>query len=273
MELYPTRHATLDDWSSEPPTPGLYQVTKKLTDALDAHANVAVRADAHRMVVFLPGAQGANSQRRVPYFHRWTWHEDLDDVHVVALGDPAIALDERMRGGWFMHPELDLIVELASIVERIAHTLGVQPANITFHGSSLGGFGAIGLAAHLPGSAAIAEIPQIDVERWPVPSAIRLLEELIGQPLAEFRTKFPERVDALARVRYAKVVPPLLLITNESDASYDLQVEFIDALSTLSSECEVLVDQALLVTETVSGHVPLPKDEILDLIRSSLPTT
>ncbi len=244
-------------------------LTTQLEHNLAAHANVAVRVGARRMVVFLPGAQGAGSVRRVPFFHRWTWHEDLSETHVVALGDPSIALDERLRGGWFMHPEIDLISELASIVQKIATTLDIKLDSVTIHGSSLGGFGAIGIAAHLPGSYAIAEIPQIDVERWPVPSAIHMLEEVVRQPLSEFRKVFPERVDLISRLLYAKVVPPLLLITNENDTSYDQQKAFLDSLPKLSEECDFLGEQSVLVTDSVSGHTPLPKEQIIEIIRGA----
>ncbi|WP_439256335.1 hypothetical protein [Microbacterium sp. A94] len=188
-------------------------------------------------------------------------------MHIVALGDPSIALDERILGGWFMHPEIDLIAELASIVENLAQTLKVEPENVTFHGSSLGGFGAIGMAAHLRGASAISEIPQIDVERWKITSAIRLLEDVVGQPLAEFRKTFPERVDAFERLRFAGIVPPLRVITNPGDPSLALQQGFMDALPSIAGECEVLGEQRLILSNAVLGHKPLPKAEVLNLLR------
>lgn len=267
MSRYITTPVALDAWQCLRPNAGIYTLTTELTDTLVAHANVAVRESASHMVVFLPGAQDEKSTRRVPFFHRWSWQEDLPEMHVVALGDPSIALDERILGGWFMHPEIDLVAELASMVRRIAETLNVAPENITFHGSSLGGYGAIGMAAHLRGASAISEIPQIDVQRWKNEAAIQLLGEVVGQPLSEFRTVFPERVHVYARLRYAGVVPPLLLITNPGDPTYALQQRFMAALPSLSKDCEVLGEQKLVESTTVRGHKALPKAEVLELLR------
>lgn len=269
METYPAVTFDLETWLLSPRNPDTFALTHMLPNGLVVDMNVATRHEAERMIVFLPGAQGSKSPRRVPFFHRWTWHEDIPDMHVVALSDPSIATNEHILGGWFMHSELDLVAELAAIVGRIAAVLGVSPANVVFHGSSLGGFGAIGMAAHLRGALAISEIPQIDVQRWPVPSSIRRLEELVGQPLSEFRKAHPERVDALARFRYAGVVPPFTLVTNTTDMSYEEQLEFMEEVSTLGGECEVLGDQRLVVTDLAAGHKPLPKEAVVELLRSS----
>lgn len=270
METYPTTILDLDTWSSSPRIPGIQALSHRLSGGLAVDLNVAIRSHAEGMIVFLPGAQGSKSPRRVPFYHRWSWHEDLPEMHVVALSDPSIALNESILGGWFMHPELDLVAELAGIVGHIAALLDIAPENIVFHGSSLGGFGAIGMAAHLHGAAAISEIPQIDVERWPVPSSMRRLAELVGQPLSDFRRAYPERVDVLDRVRFAGVVPPFTLVTNTTDMSYDDQVGFMQDVSMLGEACDVIGEQRLVVTELATGHKPLPKDAVLELLRSTV---
>lgn len=258
MSEYPTNISDFEQWLHEA-EPGIRMLEAPLPSGLTAHANIDIRTDASRMIVFLPGASGWRSKKIVPFFHRWQWHGDFPDAHVIALSDPAIGVNDRIIGGWFMHAEVDLIAELATMVRRIADRLDVAYENITLHGSSLGGYGAIGMAAHVPGSRAIAEIPQIDVAKWPVPSSMELLEELVGEPLEDFRVKFPERVALLDRLRFAKVVPPMTLITNATDPTYDLQVEFMDQLPTLAADCEVIGDQRLLVTKVTSGHAALPK--------------
>jgi len=267
MAHYPTVSVDIASWETSPREPGEFSVTTVLDGGLAAHANVAVRRHARHIVVFLPGAQGPQSKRRVPFFHRWSWQEDLPNAHVIAIGDPAIALDQRILGAWFMHRDLDLIADMANFVGRIARTLQVGAESVTFHGSSLGGFGAIGMAAHLRGATAISEIPQIDVESWPVPSAVQLLGDLVGEPLSEFRKKRPERVDLLERIKHAKVIPAFALITNTEDASYGQQLEFMANLSKLSPVYEVVGKQQLSVTEVTHGHQPLPKEAALEWIR------
>lgn len=267
MSAYPTTELTLADWLDSTPIAGTYSVSNVIGDGLTAYANIAVRPHADNLIVFLPGAQSSSSQRRIPYFHRWTWQDDLPDSHVMALCDPSIALDDRLRGGWFMHRNVDLIKELARFTLQVAATLSIPPRRVTFHGSSLGGFGAIGLAVEFRGSSAVAEIPQIDVERWPVPSAIKLLEDLVGQPLSEFRKVHPERVSVLERIRQVGLVPPITLITNEKDPSYADQLNFIDEVSRVTGDYAIEGDVNMVITEVVSGHSPLPKQDALELLR------
>lgn len=264
MGEYPTAVSDLETWCVAP-SPGTYALETTIGNGLAAHANVAARAEADRIVVFLPGAQDPKSQRRVPFFHRWAWQADLPGAHVIALGDPAIALDDRLRGGWFMHARYDLVADLASIVRQIADSLEVPHENVVFHGSSIGGYGAIAMASHLHGASALSEIPQIDVALWPFTGSQRLLEAHFGEPMSEFRKRHPERVNLLDRLRYANLVPAFTLITNLTDPTYDLQLAFIADVAAL--ECESLGKQRLVVTDLVAGHKPLPKPVALEYLQ------
>ena len=273
MEEYPSASVDLATWLGEDHAPGVYAVESRLSPTVVAHANVAVRRHADSMVVFLPGARGAKSERRVPFYHRWAWQVDFPDTHVVALADPAASSNEALTGGWFLHPTLDLVAELSTIVSMTADHLGVARENIVFHGSSLGGFGALGMAAHLRGSHALAEIPQIDIEKWPFPYSRQLLSEHVGQPLAKFREQHPEQIDLIDRFRFAHAVPPFIIVTNVADASYELHLDFMDELQELVDECEVIGQQRLIVTESVSGHVPIAKSEAVQLIHELMPNS
>ena len=244
-------------------------VTKELPGGLVAHAQVVTRSRSAGVVCFLPGARARQSPRRVPFLHRWSWHTDLDDYDVIAVGDPSVAVDERLLGGWFMHAEVDIIAELAGFLDQLLATLDHDRSRLTTYGSSLGGFGAVALAAHLPGARAVAEIPQIDVARWPIRSAQVLLEEVLAQePLAKFRERFPERVDLLDRLRFAGAVPPITLVTNSADDSYADQCDFIGDAYSLARELPSLGVQRLVHAEDVLGHKALPKDLALALIRT-----
>lgn len=267
MDAFPTLTTDLDTWMQNA-EPGERMLHAPLPGGLVSHSVIAVRTHASRLVAFLPGASGHKSKRVVPFFNRWQWQGEIPDAHVIALADPALGVNDRIIGGWFMHADVDLIAELAAIVRRIADRLGVRHEDVTFYGSSLGGYGAVGMAAHLPGASAISEIPQIDVALWPVPSSQRLLEELVGQPLAEFRKTHPERVSLLDRLRFTGVIPPFTLITNLTDRSYDLQVQFIEQLPTLTG-CDVIGEQRLVVTDVTEGHSALPKPVALGYLNAT----
>lgn len=244
-------------------------VTKELPGGLSAHAQVVTRRRPSGLVCFLPGARAPLSARRTPFLHRWSWHNDLPDYDVVALGDPSVAVDERLLGGWFMHSEVDIIAELAGFLEQIVTALDHDVARVTTYGSSLGGYGAIALAAHLPGVRAVAEIPQVDIARWPVRSAQALLEEVLArEPLAEFRERFPERVDLLDRLRFAGFIPPITLVTNSADPSYADQRDFIRDTHSLEAALPADGVRRLVHSDGVLGHKALPKEQALALIRT-----
>ena len=75
------------------------------------------------------------------------------------MPDPAIRVDNRLNGAWFINPEYDIIETIAAIVKENADTSGIPHSRIVFYGSSLGGSGAIAAAAHIPGSQAVSEGP------------------------------------------------------------------------------------------------------------------
>ena len=245
-------------------------VTKKLPGELTAHAQVVTRNRPAGVICFLPGARARLSPRRIPFLHRWSWHTDLEDYDVIAMGDPSVGVDERLLGGWFMHSEVDIIAGLAGFLDQLVAVLGHDATRLTIYGSSLGGFGAIALASHLPGSRAVAEIPQIDVARWPIRSARILLEEVLTQePLAKFRERFPERVDLLDRLRFVGLVPPITLVTNHEDHSYADQHGFVRDARSLARELPSMGTQRLVHADGVLGHKALPKDLALALIRTA----
>src|SRR5690606_11793808 len=54
VSLYPTSMSDLSTWLSSTASPGIYALKGPIGRKLVAHANVAVRHQADRMVVFLP---------------------------------------------------------------------------------------------------------------------------------------------------------------------------------------------------------------------------
>ena len=98
--------------------------------------------------------------------------------HVLALSDPALGLDDDIRGAWYLHPTDDLLEQMAASIRQQIERLGLTNEQVLFYGSSLGGFGSLSRASLIPGSSAIAEIPQIDVARWPSPGSIKVMDQI-----------------------------------------------------------------------------------------------
>lgn len=125
-----------------------------------------------------------------------------------------------------MHPEHDVIRAFAGLVAEHARERGIPNERILVYGSSLGGFGAIGLAAHLPGARAVAEVPQIEFTHW-MPLAVTFVEEELTGPIEDHRAKHPEQVSLSARIRTAGHVPQATIFPNPEDLSFEDQQEFV----------------------------------------------
>lgn len=150
----------------------------------------------------------------------------------------------------------------AAIVEELITERGIPPQKVSFYGSSLGGYGVIGAAAELRGSNAIAEVPQIDVEKW-MPRFVSEIEEYVlrGKSLKEFRQRYPERLNLTDRVRRAEYVPPIHLITNAGDFSIQGQRRFIQWCA--ESDLPKLGKLRIEEVRHLDGHKVLTQDELV----------
>ena len=213
-------------------------------------------------VVLMPSARTAQqTDRSTPYFPRWSWASRWPNSLVMTIADPVLAQYPELDGGWFVHREHDVIAAIAALVGGIIATHGISPDRVTFYGSSLGGYGAIGAAAHLRGARAVAEVPQIDVAKW-MPRFVSDLETVVlHQAMGEFRQVHPERVCLKDRILAASFVPPIHLITNTGDYCIADQRRFIAWAS--SADLPGSGNQVLEEVEHLSGHKVLSQDELV----------
>ncbi|HEY8717686.1 DUF6270 domain-containing protein [Pengzhenrongella sp.] len=268
----PIQDTSLDSWEARSSVAGPpIHLRHAIAPGLAAHAFLAARAASDHLVVFLPSAPSAMSTQRNPSFHRWPWHLDLPEVSVLALSDPALYQDDELCGSWFVHPEHDLIEILADVTQRIARRLGVAEDKVLFYGSSMGGFGALGLASCLHGALAVAEVPQLSIRDWPIHNALRLVEERVtGCSLAEYEVSRPEQVDVRARFARSGRIPPFVIISNTDESTFRAQASLIGDLAGLAEDVEVIGDQMFWVSGEVSGHALRPKDRVLGTVRRYL---
>lgn len=263
----------LEEWSGRSiGKASTVRVSMSLNDAQSVDGHLVQRAVADSLVCFLPAAQRHEVQRRNPVFHRGTWHEDLPESHVLTVSDPALYLDDEILACWFVDPNLDVIRAVSDFIVRVAERLGVPRNRIILHGSSMGGFGALGIASCIGESLAIAEIPQLDLQRWPVPSALAAIEQRIlgGMTLDDFRGVWPERIDILSRFVSSGVVPSFWLIVNRGDKIFPEQLEFMGELSLISKRVHAIGEQKLWVQPDVHGHGPLSRSRAVEIIRQAI---
>lgn len=239
----------------------------QLPSDLTFYGVLAKRASSERLVCFMPAAQTGTGTRKAKQFSRWNWQTLMPRQHVLALSDPALGLDDDIRGAWYLHPSEDLLEQMAVVARQQIESLGLTNKQVLFYGSSLGGFGALGMASLIPGSHAIAEIPQIDVARWPSRGSIKAMETaILGRGFAEQKELLPETVDVRARFEKTNLIPPFTIVSNATDMSIGVQFELMADM--YKSKLPKLGQQRILLAEHVSGHAPLPQADALNLIEA-----
>lgn len=214
------------------------------------------------MVVLMPASLSATrADRDRIHYHRWKWQDSWPESLVVVMPDPALQQSTKLNGAWFLHPEIDVVAAIADVVSDVAAAARIPQDRIVFYGSSLGGFGAISCAAHLPGARAVAEVPQVYFEKWH-PVATRLVEEHVTKgPIAGLRDEFPERLSLPARISFANLVPPMHLISNATDKSIDDQHAFMEWGR--RSGLPRIGEQSLELLDLVEGHRAIPRSDLV----------
>lgn len=235
------------------------------SSGLPIHGKLTQRDEADTLVCFMPAAISKSVDRNPLQLSRFRWRESLTKHHVMALADPAMSIHEELRGGWYMHHEVDLIAEMSKVVQEVTNILAIENENVLFYGSSLGGYGALAMASLVERSTAISEVPQIDVSKWPINSAIRNIEKyIIKQPFSEFRLAFPHMVDLRSRFIRSGNVPNFRIISNSEDSTFALQREFMEDIREL--DIRKYGHQKLDVVTHLSGHKALGQAEALEII-------
>ena len=198
-------------------------------------------------------------------YSRFSWFPEFPDDQVLGFVDPAMQQNHRLNGAWFIHPDEDVISGIASIVRDESQEKDIPLENVIFYGSSLGGFGAMAAATLVPGSTAIAEVPQIDFGDW-LESAIDAVEEFITNcPLDEYRKHHPEQLSVKERIIRAGGFPRMRIVTNPDDICYSRQRAFFEWARTAEGMGEV--DVEMIESSLIKGHQALPKPRALELLR------
>ncbi|MFH6889901.1 hypothetical protein [Corynebacterium aurimucosum] len=205
------------------------------------------------------------TDREKLFFTRASWADCWPNHEVICFSDPALQIDSKLNGAWFIHPEYDVIQALSQVVQDISFELGIEEKRIVVYGSSLGGFGALMLAACFKSVRAVAEVPQLEFRLWQRRAVADVEKYIIGRPISEFRTEFPERVSVLHRFIKCGHIPQFTIITNGSDFRIKEQRNFMKWVrqSSLSKDGMNL----LIETDQTAGHAVLPKHYLVPFVQ------
>lgn len=250
----------------ESPEPKIITITGKSASGLPLYGKLAPNPSSRKLICFMPAANSRKVNRDPLQLTRLTWHEDLPELNVLAIADPSMSINNKLSGAWYLHPTHDVIEEISEFIVAQISLLGVEPHDVLFYGSSLGGFGALALASTLEGSSAIAEVPQIKVSNWPFPGAIKSMEDyILGTSFPDFEKLHPHQVNLQSRFWKSGRIPDLRILTNNRDNSYQDQIDFIESLKKLP--LKRIGEQKLFETPNIVGHKPLDRGSAIGYIK------
>lgn len=227
------------------------------------------------LIVFLPSAQSRSLPPRVPYFPRWSWKESFPDYDFLVLSDPILRKNPSVHSSWFLDNDVDVLKNLANFLESLIAERSYGLETCLLYGSSMGGFASISLASLLPGSRAVAEVPQIDMTKFPDQEAVIEVNLMLGggDGLAELCGRAPERSNVVSRVESTGCLPPTLIITNRGDSAFGEHMDFVGQSGGILSKMNLIAPVSLYVDSSHSGHTVLNRSTvskiISDFLRSS----
>lgn len=235
-----------------------------------------LRSSTTKLFVFGQSALNRNTVE-LPVFHRWKWMMDLS-ASAIALNDPTLYCDASIDAGWWVGTQdRDYVEEAVNIVSRIAKSLGIGPDGVIFYGGSAGGFSSFQMAACLPGSRVIADIPQIDLRKYHLPRAVdaAVAAGLGYGTSSEVPREYLHRIDVVERFLRNQHVPDFLYLQNLRDTTH-MNSQFLD----FRNRVELLRDQHAWAEhsgryETYSawslvrgGHFPLGRNDTMRYLNS-----
>lgn len=229
------------------------------------------RGNKKKLVVFLPSALPVGKERNIPSFLRWTWAESLGG-NVLVVDDPTISLTE-LYGGWFQGINgVSTFSSILELVKKVMSIADITEHDVVFHGSSLGGFGAIILSTMLPNSYAIAEVPQLDLRNYPVKSAIELLEkESFGrESISCAYLKRPFDISVLEAIKKYVCIPNFIIVTNSDDEAVLEHKKFMNDIYELEKNDYIkhIGARSLCMTKSTRGHSAIGKSHAVFLLNN-----
>ncbi|GAB2470998.1 hypothetical protein GCM10007967_26820 [Xylanimonas ulmi] len=158
--------------------------------------------------VLLVGLHGATDRSKY-LLPRFEWLRTMLGMsfNALLLSDPALHLSADLELSWYIGWKgLSLPLVVSDWVRIAASTLGVD--KVVFFGSSGGGFAAMQVASHVPGSTAVAFNPQTRIDRYYSSAKGRFLNTVMGSADGKWPSDLDSQDPQFSLVaRYASAQP------------------------------------------------------------------
>jgi hypothetical protein len=205
------------------PGAGTYSVTcEGILFYFYAEANASKKkaktSDGRKLLIMLPGAS-KRSNGHID-FQRYSWAKDYPGHDIISISDPTLQPANDIGLAWFQyHKDHYGIEALAQLIRRILSSNGYHTSNVTFFGSSGGGFGSLQLADYFPKSTIIAINPQIYLYNYTEGFYKSMLE--LCYPGMDHPDVFREYRDRITvNIDMEKREAPVFILQNEFDTMH-----------------------------------------------------
>lgn len=241
------------------------QKVKLIVDGIDFYIFIHIKPNTDRLLVHSNGAIDKN-KAQPPVFLRKNWRDDFD-AHCLFIDDRTIH-DSPLSLGWGLGTKDRYYVEdYARMSQKVSQLLNVEDHQVTYYGSSGGGFISMMLAIYHQNSRAIVNNPQTYVHRYSRNHVLKAYQFVFGNiSFNEVNQTYANRVSATSLMKKCNYIPEILYIQNRL-SHRDMEdhvmpfTQMLDKYNLDSSRINFL-----LYNDKKSGHNPLPKDKTVELV-------
>ncbi|EHS7182862.1 glycosyl transferase [Staphylococcus pseudintermedius] len=241
------------------------QKVKLIVDEIDFYIFINIKPNNQRLLVHTNGAINIKKSQP-PVFLRNSWRDDFD-ANCLFIDDRTIH-DSEVNLGWGLGTkERHYVNDYARISQKVSQLLNVEDNQVTYYGSSGGGFVSILLATLHNHSRAIVNNPQTYVHRYRKKNVVDAYQVVFEDMEFEAVNKmYANRVSSTSLMKKCNRVPEILYVQNRlSDEDMENHmIPFIRMLDKYQLDSSKI--NFLLYNDKKSGHNPLPKDKTLELV-------
>jgi hypothetical protein len=223
-----------------------------------------IRRPGPRLAVFYSALRPVGDTRP-DYFNRIRWAADLD-CSCLYVADPGLQLRPTVRGTWFQGtPEYFSAERIAEDITRISAEFGFKERETLMAGSSQGGFGALAVAAFMPKTRVVVEMPQTNVLAYESQVEVHRMARVcyFAKNATLIPPRYKERYDLATLFAARKHVPRGLVLVKDSDTHHLVEhaEPMLKAVANDRLSLEVITGDP-----GGPGHTPLPKEMVIERI-------
>ncbi len=232
------------------------------------------KKNSKEIVVMLPGA--IDRSKKIYNFQRHSWSNDVD-YSLLSMLDPTVREDNEISIGWFQGLGDNYAGDnLVKLLKKLFFKNNVDESDVTFFGSSAGGFSSLKLANDFPCSKIIAINPQIYIYNYSENEFSKLLKyTFFNEDKNNVINKNKDRLSV--NIDFTKRAAPIYYYQNTSDLHH-MSKHLEVYLATLNNNDFQVVENnkiaelkklnVLFYEDSESGHSPPNKMKTIEIINN-----